>query len=420
VLQIVVDALSACAAWLDRRSGWLPWPLWFGLIFFLPGLAALRCTLWFLRGFVWPVRCRYYRTQQQRSEKSCRVWVKGEWSYCRHHRRPFAYADHTVDPRVPRWQEVHRGQRRDKADLRGAGFLTRFSERETLLFYRGYAKRPRDVRLGWADFSADLERRLARAQEALSPGALKRVFRTPSSAAALSGVSARAPRAMLASRLFLLSLSTGLGAIVMSIVATGSQRAFAEYLAFSSFVFGWNYLRNGLLGDADGWIGATATQSLKLVGVFLLLTAIGGGVLGIKSAALRALDTAVLETARPRKESARDVVPRRIVARLSKPIASLYPSRSGASRLVVRGRFLPSSAPVADACRGRVQVLIRSRGRVFARGASRLRLRADGCAYRIRVTLPLGPFRIDVPSTVRVRFFGNPLVLPGTTRSGPR
>src|SRR4051812_18474077 len=103
VLDLAGQGLTIFAVWLDRISP-IPWPLVIGLLF-LPFVVGLRWTVWVLRGSVWPVPCKYFHTQQARSDKPCRVVVAGEWRYCRHHRSHKRMSDgHICDPSIPRWQ----------------------------------------------------------------------------------------------------------------------------------------------------------------------------------------------------------------------------------------------------------------------------------------------------------------------------
>lgn len=75
VLDLFGRALAVFAGWLQSVA-LVPWPLVVGMLF-LPLVAALRITLWILRGRVWPVPCKYYHTQQRRMDKECRVLVPG-------------------------------------------------------------------------------------------------------------------------------------------------------------------------------------------------------------------------------------------------------------------------------------------------------------------------------------------------------
>ena len=136
----IVKALGFLAEWLSGVTAPLPWPLVMAFAA-LPLLAIFSFVIWFLRGVIWPVRCKYPdTTKRSGGDSACRTWVAGEWGYCRHHnKRRVDSRNHQIDPKLPRWQHVVNGEAVDRTDIRGTGANV------SLLFYRGFSRSPRQV-----------------------------------------------------------------------------------------------------------------------------------------------------------------------------------------------------------------------------------------------------------------------------------
>lgn len=276
VSELLGQLLVICATWLDSVSP-IPWPLILGLLF-LPFAAALRVALWILRGRVWPVACKYYHTQQSRSDKPCRTIVPGEWKYCRHHKKPGrVMSDKHEVIKIPRWQEKTRsGQFVDRADIRGVGFVSLLSNRETFLFYKGVAKRPlhvltrwRELGLSWRDGWRQIRK--------LRPRDIIR--RRPSSTATPSGVADRMPRVVRATRLTLGSFALALGLVGASVISDGGWRVGYQYGAVAAFILSWAAIRFGVWKnpeDEERWLRAALVDTGKAM-VVLLFFALAGG-----------------------------------------------------------------------------------------------------------------------------------------------
>lgn len=176
VFDLLAQALTLFAVQLDKWSGPIPWPLLVGA-FFLPIVVALRVAVWISRGRFWPVQCKYYYTQQSRTDKACRQIVPGEWSYCRHHKYHKRMANgHQCDPSVRRWRrKIKGGTLVDRDDIRGVGFVALLSNRETLLFYKGVAKDPVEVFRGLRR----IPQQFASGFRALKAMSWKQVFKPP-------------------------------------------------------------------------------------------------------------------------------------------------------------------------------------------------------------------------------------------------
>ncbi|WP_329079208.1 MULTISPECIES: hypothetical protein [unclassified Streptosporangium] len=284
VSELLGQLFAIFATWLDSVSP-IPWPLILGLLF-LPFVAVLRITLWVLRGRVWPVACKYYHTQQRRSDKPCRTIVPGEWKYCRHHKKPGrVMSDKHVVVKIPRWQtKTHSGRLVDRADIRGVGFVSLLSNRETFLFYKGVAKRPLYVFTRLPELGASWRDGWTQLRE-LRPKDIIR--RAPPSTNAPSGVADRMPRVVRATRLTLGAFAFGLGLVGASIISEGGWRAGYQYGAVAAFVLAWEAIRFGVWKspeDEERWLRAALADTGKAVAVLLGLALMGGVVTQIGDA----------------------------------------------------------------------------------------------------------------------------------------
>ena len=133
----LVRAFGLLAQWLGEITSPVPWPLVMAAAA-VPLLFAANLIIWFLRGAVWPVRCKHPATTVRgHGDKACRRTVAGEWSYCRDHNRYKKNSkNQTVDPKLPRWQTT---EGVDRTDIRG------INSRVSLLFYHGFARKPAQV-----------------------------------------------------------------------------------------------------------------------------------------------------------------------------------------------------------------------------------------------------------------------------------
>jgi hypothetical protein len=269
VLDLIGQLFSIFARWLDSVSP-IPWPLILALLV-LPFVVVLRVMLWVLRGRVWPVACKYYHTQQSRADKPCRTPVPGEWKYCRHHKKPGrVMSDGHVIIDIPRWQKkLRNGRFVDRDDMRGVGFVSLLSNRETFLFYKGIAKRPRLVIRRWRELLESWKEGLRRFRT-LRPRDLlpKRV----SAGQAPSGVAERMPRVVRATRLTLVSFALGLALVAATIITEGNWRAGCQYAAAAAFVLAWEAIRFGVWKSPDEekrWVRATLIDTGKVMGVLL-------------------------------------------------------------------------------------------------------------------------------------------------------
>jgi hypothetical protein len=273
-LDLLSQLFAIFAKWLDSVSP-IPWPLVLAFLF-LPFVVMLRVMLWVLRGRVWPVACKYYRTTQSRADKSCRSMVAGEWKYCRHHRKPGRrMSNGHVVVNIPRWQEEKGGKFVDRTDIRGVGFVSLLSNRETFLFYKGIAKRPslvyrRRCEL-WASWKEGIRRfRTIRPRDLIPKRSHEKQVPT--------GVADRMPRVVHATRLTLASFALGLILVAASIVAGGDWRVGYQYGAAGAFVLAWEAIRFGVWKSPDEekrWVRATFIDTVKVIAVLLVVALAG-------------------------------------------------------------------------------------------------------------------------------------------------
>jgi hypothetical protein len=146
LLRVAVAALERFALFLERTPLGPFWPVGFVIVFYLLA-SALSVVVWVWRGRVWPVPCDYPRTTT-RGRQPCRNRVFGEWSRCHLHRRRWTRAtdNHQVDPTLRRWQTIRRGKTVERTDLEGSGFVRRQSNLIGVLYYKGFARPPQDIR----------------------------------------------------------------------------------------------------------------------------------------------------------------------------------------------------------------------------------------------------------------------------------
>jgi hypothetical protein len=145
-VRVLVGWLVDVAVVLEATPFSFAWPLVLALLLQLL-LAAVSGVVWWARGAVWPINCGYPETTTGRGP--CHNDVFGEWNRCRIHRRRgwLRRTDAHVISDLRRWQSINRdGRVVEREDAGGSGFLRQYSERIGLLYYRGWARPPTDVR----------------------------------------------------------------------------------------------------------------------------------------------------------------------------------------------------------------------------------------------------------------------------------
>jgi hypothetical protein len=272
----VVRGLALVASWLASATAPAPWPVVVAAVA-LPVVWVLRFVIWVLRGTVWPVRCKHpVTTKRQGGDSACRATVSGEWRYCRDHNRAAVnYRGQRIDPDLPRWKTVVDGKVVDRSDVSGAG------DGVSLLFYRGFARRPSQVLAAFPDMWAqrraavvDVVARLRRRGASVpAPAAVGAVGRGPGPSQEerdrYRGVAVRAERADQALATLRVALPVALLLTAGSAAVPGPIRVVVEYAALLALWVCVEVGRRGLwqpAGDGD-WRRQVVRSSARAVAV---------------------------------------------------------------------------------------------------------------------------------------------------------
>jgi hypothetical protein len=292
LLKVAVGALERFALFLERTPLGPFWPLGFVIVFYLLA-SILSVVVWIWRGRVWPVACDYPRTTT-RGRKPCRNRVFGEWSRCHLHRIRWTRATdkHEVDPDLRRWETKVRGKTVERIDLEGSGFVRRQSNLIGILYYKGFARPPQDVRRLLPQLVSDYHARLAELWAAFQRRRHRRgrVDHQPRH----TGASVLAPRVVACTQFILLVLAVAFAIVVAAVLLRTLQpddkpaRVTAEYAAAFSFFLAASAFRGGILGQhikprvwqpqAD-WL-ANAQQEATATFFVMLLTGLAYAIIG--------------------------------------------------------------------------------------------------------------------------------------------
>lgn len=284
----VVRALALLAHWLEGLTAPVPWPV-VTAVAAVPLLAAVRFAVWFLRGAVWPVRCKHPATTVRRGgDSACRSVVAGEWRYCRHHNHWHRNSrGQLVDPTLPRWKTVAGGAVVDRTDVLAAGAST------SLLFHRGFTRKPAEV---WESLPSVLRERqqgvrvaMARLRGQQPPGEATHVEGAPAPTREeqerYRGVHLRAVQADQALLALKWLLPVTFVVTAASAFVPGRFTLPVEYAALLLVWVCVEIVRCGLLSapSGDGWVRRTFTSSVRafaaLVGVAVACSVLDGRVL---------------------------------------------------------------------------------------------------------------------------------------------
>jgi hypothetical protein len=272
ILRMFVQALELFALTVDR---WLhiPWPLVVAA-FFPPLAFVLAIVVWWLRGAIWPVACEYQTTRRA----ACRNPTLGEWHRCwQHNWRRLRKTDlHRVQPKLRRWQTISRGVVKERTDIHGRGFLRLRSNRIGLLYYRGFARPPRDVFRLVPQVARDRWHRLQQAAKQVQQLGLAGLFGSSSASPSRLGVSALLPSVISATRFTLLLLFAGLGLVVVAVLLTGGLKASIEYGAAFLFIGAWMVVKNGIIETKPSWPKAAWAGSVYAMVGLVSLAALSG------------------------------------------------------------------------------------------------------------------------------------------------
>jgi hypothetical protein len=182
---------------------------------------------------------------------------------------------HVCDPKIQRWQvRLRNGKLVERSDIRGVGFVRLISNRETLLFYKGIARRPRDVIPGL--LPSELKRRWRQGAERIRKLRLQDIVKSPDETPL--GVAEQMPEVVAATRVSLIAYAVGLIAVGASITVSGGSQTVEQYNAAAAFIVSWNTFRFGVWqveAKESSWIRTTCIDSGKAFGVLVALALIG-------------------------------------------------------------------------------------------------------------------------------------------------
>lgn len=280
IAAYMVRALGFIAVWLDRVSGPWPWPLVMAAGA-LVLISVLNFAVWILRGTAWPVRCKYpITTKRHGGDSACRVPVAGEWSYCRHHNGGArTVGTHQVDPKLPRWMTYDSNKNQvERRDLRVAG------HRVSLLFYRGYARTPRQVwRTGWPDVLKEWKLLFGRLRQPFAKQRAAETALEPAPERSVSakefdkyrGIHQRAVSADQATTVLKVLLPVALIVSGVSAFLTGTLAVIVSYVAVLLLWMVFKIVRCGLwrVSDDGSWVTKTVRGVLKDFAIFVVASA---------------------------------------------------------------------------------------------------------------------------------------------------
>jgi hypothetical protein len=275
-VRVLVGWLVDVAVVLEGTPFSFAWPLLLALLLQLL-LAGVSGVVWWARGAVWPINCGYPETTTGRGP--CHNDVLGEWSRCRIHRRRgwLRRTDSHVIADLRRWQTIRDDTVVERDDAGGSGFLRQHSERIGLLYYRGWARPPKDVARLLPVMLEDYRYRFAQLRASWRPprGGL---LRSRATSVTLADVIVAC---QLIAGLLIIGLAFIGGAGVMKSRAPGSEatRAVLEYAAVFFLYFAVVIFKNAVVGRRDGngrvlpmpdWMQRSWVEAGSTFGVLLL------------------------------------------------------------------------------------------------------------------------------------------------------
>ncbi|WP_280484453.1 hypothetical protein [Nocardia cyriacigeorgica] len=273
--------LGVVANFFDKVSPWgMPWPLAFALVFpFVMGVLAV--VVWWSRGTAKPVRCDYPITT---TGHPCRNRVLGEWKRCHHHRPGRERSRGRVVQKLYRWQTMRRGQRVERDDIRGRGFLRDRSQVRGLLYYRGFARPPGNA-VGsagtWWNERRDDLRKLRDQLRDTGSFDIWTAFAGAAGRSARIGVSDQVLQVIWATRTVAVLVATGLVLVGISVWRNHDPASWHSYAATFTFVLAWSVVRWGIWETATGqapvhrswdWVRTSIRQATKLFFWFVVLS----------------------------------------------------------------------------------------------------------------------------------------------------
>lgn len=273
--------LRVVATFFDKISPWgMPWPLAFALVFPLV-MALLAVVVWWSRGTAKPVRCDYPLTT---TGHPCRNRVLGEWQRCHHHRPGRRRRSGRLVQQLYRWETMRRGRRTERDDIRGRGFLRDRTQVRGLLYYRGFARPPKNAigsaHTWWNERRDDL-RKLRDQLRDTGAVDIRTVFGGAAGRSARIGVSDQVLQIIWATRMVAVLVAAGLTLVGISTWRRYDPAAWHSYAATFTFVLAWSVVRWGIWEAATGqgpslrpwsWVPTATWRATKLFFWFIVLS----------------------------------------------------------------------------------------------------------------------------------------------------
>lgn len=265
----VNDYLSLLPATLQWISNWLasitsvPWPLWIGGVFpFYVG--SVSVILWMLRGRAWPVQCSYPRTSKG---WPCRNWVPGEWARCRHHNRSRRYKYGHKVVKIERWQTFNTHDEIIDRPERGVGTLRLRPSGATLLYEKGYVRRPIGVMTLLPGKIAAIWRRIKQARLRTpttdAPEDLPHGQEIQAPSGKRTDVAEGLERVIRATQFATTAFCAATATTLLGALLEGAPETILHYLATLGFVLAWAATSAGIYARSETWLRHTCLKALK-------------------------------------------------------------------------------------------------------------------------------------------------------------
>lgn len=281
----LIRGLGLLAQWLTNIFDPVPWPIVMAILA-IPLLFIINLVVWFVRGTIWPVRCKHPQTVKP-DGSACENWVRGEWRYCHHHRAKKQNSKGaTVNPKLSRWETVNKeGFIVFRTDIKGTNNNTQ------VLFHKGFARRPRKLFGATLDIIKSLIANIKIIKKVLMKEELEDkqepavavgiINNNPSNNNNLNNndskrwsVNPKAARADKALKILLFLIPTALIAIAATVFIDSSWIMALEYLALLLLWVVFEIVKCGLLQPVDDkldWRWKAIFGTLKGVGLVLAL-----------------------------------------------------------------------------------------------------------------------------------------------------
>jgi hypothetical protein len=284
LLRIFVLGVEWFAIWLEHSPLHVAWPVLF-VALFQAFLSVVHVLQWYARGMFLRIACDYPVTTSKGSS-SCKNKTLGEWHRCHKHRHRWQRLTdgHVVDPDLPRWQTIGRGGvRMARVDRYGEGMIRAGSRTIGLLYNRGYARRPSEVKRLVPELIADYRNRWRELHEQF------RQWRSGerSEADAVirhSGVAAAVATTREATKVALVVAAIGLVCVGLALVLRENPsdkvalRVNIEYYAALLFFLAVSVTHNGVWGERqnmmlvphDDWLRRSIKETARAYGLAIL------------------------------------------------------------------------------------------------------------------------------------------------------